>query len=152
MTSQLVCRYKHLVIEDLNVRGMMQGSTPKAQAYAAMGAIRRKLEYKAPWHHCHLSLAHRLYPSSKTCSNCQQVNAKLKRERYWQCPRCAATHERNINAAVNLQPVDPPRRQRGDAPRREGPGRQQHCRWNRPGRPENSTAGPSGPATLTVCG
>ena len=103
MTSQLVCRYKHLVIEDLNVRGMMQGSTPKAQADAAMGAIRRKLEYKAPWHHCHLSLAHRLYPSSKTCSNCQQVNAKLKRERYWQCPRCAATHERNINAAVNLR-------------------------------------------------
>ena len=102
MTSQLVGRYKHLVIEDLNVKGMMQGSTPKAQADAAMGAIRRKLEYKAPWHHCRLGLAHRPYPSSKTCSNCQQVNAKLKRERYWQYPNCAATHERNINAAVNL--------------------------------------------------
>ena len=68
MTSQLVGRYKHLVIEDLNVKGMMQGSTPKAQADAAMGAIRRKLEYKAPWHHCRLGLAHRPYPSSKTCS------------------------------------------------------------------------------------
>ena len=31
------------------------------------------------------------------------MNAKLKRERFWQCPECAAVHERNVNAAVNLR-------------------------------------------------
>ena len=38
----------------------------------------------------------------KTCSNCSNVNAKLKREPRWQCPSCGMNHDRNINAAVNL--------------------------------------------------
>ena len=48
-------------------------------------------------------LAHRFYPSSKTCSNCQTVNAKLKREPVWQCSNYGTVHDRNINAAVNLR-------------------------------------------------
>jgi ribosomal protein S27AE len=46
---------------------------------------------------------HRFYPSSKTCSVCGVVNAKLKRERHWRCGHCGTTHERNLNAAVNLR-------------------------------------------------
>ena len=103
MTSELTNKFQHIVIEDLNVKGMMQGRTPKAQADARMGEIKRQLIYKAEWRHCNISLAHRFYPSSKTCSNCGNVNAKLKRERYWQCPFCGITHERNLNAAVNLR-------------------------------------------------
>ena len=103
MTSHLVHKFQNLVIEDLNVAGMMQGPTPKAQADAAMGELKRQIIYKGQWNHCEVSLAHRFYPSSKTCSNCGFVNAKLKRERFWQCPFCTIIHERNINAAVNLR-------------------------------------------------
>ena len=103
MTSALVHKYQNLVIEDLNVRGMMSGSIPKAQADAAMGEIKRQITYKGQWHHCNVLLAHRFYPSSKTCSICAYVNAKLKREPFWQCPSCMTTHERNQNAAVNLR-------------------------------------------------
>ena len=103
MTSQLVHKFQHLVIEDLNVAGMMQGPTPKAQADASMGEIKRQIIYKGQWQHCEVSLAHRFYPSSKTCSNCSYVNAKLKRQRYWQCSNCTIIHERNINAAINLR-------------------------------------------------
>ena len=103
MTSQLVHKFQHLVIEDLNVAGMMRGSTPKAQADAAMGEIKRQIIYKGQWHHCQVTLAPRFYPSSKTCSNCGYVNAKLKRQRYWQCPSCTQIHERNENAATNLR-------------------------------------------------
>ena len=39
----------------------------------------------------------------KTCSNCSNVNAKLKREPRWQCPSYGMNHDRNINAAVNLR-------------------------------------------------
>ena len=46
MTSQLVHKFQNLVIEDLNVAGMMQGKTPKGQADAAMGEIKRQLIYK----------------------------------------------------------------------------------------------------------
>ena len=103
MTSALVNKYQALVIEDLNVRGMMAGRTPKAQADAGMGEVRRQLIYKGEWHHCNVALAHRFYPSSKTCSVCGVVNAKLKRERHWACGSCGTTHERNENAAVNLR-------------------------------------------------
>ena len=103
MTAQLVHKFQNLIIEDLNVAGMMHGKTPKAQADAGMGEIKRQLIYKGQWHHCEVQLAHRFYPSSKTCSNCQNVNAKLKREPVWQCPSCGMNHDRNSNAAVNLR-------------------------------------------------
>ena len=103
MTAAVVKKFQNIVIEDLNVSGMMQGITPKAQADAGMGEVKRQIIYKGNWRHTNVSLAHRFYPSSKTCSNCQTVNAKLKREPTWQCPSCGTTHERNINAAVNLR-------------------------------------------------
>ena len=96
-------KFQNLVIEDLNVAGMMQGSTPKAQADVGIGEIKRQLIYKGQWHHCNVQLAHRFYPSSKTYSNCGAVNAKLNRERFWQCTPCGPVHERNTNAAVNLR-------------------------------------------------
>lgn len=85
MTSALVNKFQSLVIEDLNVKGMMAGLTPKAQADAGMGEIKRQIIYKGQWHHCKVVLADRYYPSSKTCSACGVVNAKLKRERRWRC-------------------------------------------------------------------
>ena len=103
MTSQLVNKFQHLVIEDLNVAGMIAGKAPKAQADANMGEIKHQIIYKGQWRHCNVLLAPRFYPSSKTCSNCGHVNAKLKRQRYWKCPSCTSIHERNQNAAVNLR-------------------------------------------------
>ena len=103
MTSAIVHKFQNVVIKDLNVTGMMQGRTPKAQADAGMGEVKRQIIYKGQWRHCKVTLAHRFYPSSKTCSNCSEVNAKLKREPSWQCPSCGVNHERNINAAVNLR-------------------------------------------------
>ena len=95
--------FQNVAIEDLNVAGIMKGSTPKTQADAGMGETKRQIIYKAQCDHCKVQLAHRFYPSSKTCSNCQTVNAKLKREPVWQCSNCFTTHDRNINAAVNLR-------------------------------------------------
>ena len=85
------------------VKGMMARRTPKAQADAAMGEIKRQLIYKGLWHHCQVMLADRYYPSSKTCLACGVVNAKLKRKRHLRCGSCGTRHDRNLNAAVNLR-------------------------------------------------
>ena len=75
MTAAVVNKFQNVVIEDLNVAGMMQGITPKAQADAGMGEVKRQIIYKGDWHHTNVSLAHQdvptaaRYPSSKTCSN-----------------------------------------------------------------------------------
>ena len=102
MTSQLVHKFQNLVIEALNVAGLMKGKAPKAQADASTGEIKRQLINKGRWHRCEIILAPRFYPSSKTYSNCGFVNSKRKRERFWQCLSCTIIHERNFNAGVNL--------------------------------------------------
>ena len=103
MTSTVTRKFSELVIEDLNVAGLMRGNTPRAQADAGMGDIKRQLIYKGQWRHTEVILASMWFPSSKTCNVCGTVNRKLKRERMWICPSCGARHDRNLNAAVNLR-------------------------------------------------
>ena len=111
MTSKVTRKFRELVIEDLNVTGMMQGPTPKAQADAGMGEIKRQLLYKSNWRFTRVTMASVWYPSSKTCSTCGTVNAKLKRERTWTCGNCGTSHDRNVNAALNLRNlIKPPGR------------------------------------------
>ena len=116
MTSTLVNKFQTLVIEDLNVKGMMAGLTPKAQADAGMGEVRRQLLYKGEWHHCKMMLADRFYPSSKTCSACGVVNAKLKRATLAVRPLRNEAREESERSGQPAKLVDPPFRQRGDAP------------------------------------
>ena len=80
MTSTVTRKYSELVIEDLNVAGLMRGNTPRAQADAGMGDIKRQLIYKGQWRHTRVILAPMWFPSSKTCSACGTVNPNLKRE------------------------------------------------------------------------
>ena len=103
MTSTVTRKFSELVIEDLNVAGLMRGNTPRAQADAGMGDIKRQLIYKGQWRHTEVILASLWFPSSKTCNVCGTVNRKLKRERVWTCPTCGARHDRNLNAAINLR-------------------------------------------------
>ena len=51
MTSTVTKKFSELVIEDLNVAGLMRGNTPRAQADAGMGDIKRQLIYKGLWRH-----------------------------------------------------------------------------------------------------
>ena len=151
MTNAITRKYRELVVEDLNVRGMMQGPTPKAQADAAMGEIKRLLTYKTRWRYTRMILAPRMFPSSKTCSACQHHNAKLKRERYWQCPGCGTRHDRNVNAATNLKKLlTPPGR--GEE-LRDGKALASRLREGETGPDDRRTATPLfGEATLIVCG
>ena len=103
MTSTVTRKFSDLVIEDLNVAGMMRGNTPRAQADAGMGDVKRQLVYKGLWRHTQVILAPMWFPSSKTCSACGTVNTNLKREPTWTCPDCGARHDRNLNAAINLR-------------------------------------------------
>ena len=67
-------KFSDLVIEDLNVAGLMRGNTPRAQADAGMGDLKRQLVYKGLWRHTRVVLAPMWFPSSKTCSTCGAVN------------------------------------------------------------------------------
>ena len=75
----------------------------KTLSDAALGEIRRLLEYKAAWHGRTLVVVDRRYLSSKTCSSCGHVLEVLPLSvREWTCPAYGAHHDRDRNAAFSL--------------------------------------------------
>ena len=104
VSRALVRKYHTLGVETLNVAGMIKaGLQSKALAYAGMSALLNQIRYKAQRHGTRIVETDQWYPSSKTCSACEVVNEDLRREREWDCPNCGAHHDRNQNAARNLQ-------------------------------------------------
>ena len=84
VSRTLVTKYHTLGIETLNVKGMIKaGLQPKALSDAAMSNLLSQIRYKGQWHGTHIVPASRKYPSSKTCSACNEVNKKL-RNQDWQ--------------------------------------------------------------------
>jgi putative transposase len=105
LTTRLCRENQAVAIEDLNVKGMLANARlSRAIADVGFYAFRRQLLYKAPRYGTDIVLADRWYPSSKLCSHCGVRNATLALgERSWTCTACGAHHDRDVNAAINLQ-------------------------------------------------
>ncbi len=103
-TSGLAARYETIVIEDLNVAGMTRNRRlARAIADQGFGDARRMLGYKTAWNGGRLLVADRWFPSTKTCSGCGAVKAKLPlSERCYACTACGLVTGRDVNAARNL--------------------------------------------------
>lgn len=107
LTTRLAATYGTVVVEDLNVAGMMRNHRlARHIADASFGEIRRQLEYKTDWNGGRLIVADRWFASSKTCSGCGAVKAKLAlSERTYVCTTCGLVLDRDENAAVNLAAI-----------------------------------------------
>ena len=104
MTSTVTKKFSDLVIEDLNVAGLMRGNTPRAQADAGMGDIKRQLIYKGQWRHTEGDPGAPCgSPAARPAAPAGPSTANLKREPMWNCPNCGTRHDRNLNAAINLR-------------------------------------------------
>ena len=97
--------YSAVCIEDLNVAGMVKNRClARSVSDAALGEFRRQLEYKTARTGAVLRVVDRWFPSSKTCSNCGVVKAKLSlSERTFNCDSCGASMDRDLNAAINIK-------------------------------------------------
>jgi putative transposase len=104
LTSKLTREYATIVVEDLNVTGMLRNRRlARHIADAGFAEIRRQLAYKTTWNGGRLLVADRWYPSSKTCSGCGAVKTKLAlSEREYHCQACGLVIDRDHNAALNL--------------------------------------------------
>lgn len=104
ITNYLCKNHATIVVEDLNVSGMMKNDK-LAQAIADCGfyEFRRQLEYKCEKFGSQLIVADQWYPSSKTCSCCGRKKDKLSlSERVFDCESCGSSMDRDLNAAINL--------------------------------------------------
>ena len=104
-TTMIARSYNTVCIEDLNVAGMVKNhSLARSVSDAALGEFRRQLEYKTARNGAALRVVDRWYPSSKTCSNCGIVKAKLSlSERTFNCDMCGLSIDRDLNAAINIK-------------------------------------------------
>ncbi len=104
LTTYLAKNHSRIVIEDLNVSGMM-ANHKLAASVQDMGfyEFRRQLEYKCALYGSQLIIADRWFPSSKTCSNCGTIKESLSlSERTFLCDDCGFTLDRDLNASINL--------------------------------------------------
>ena len=105
LTSKLCRENQAIVMEDLNVSGMLKNHRlARAINDIGFGRIRQQLFYKASRYGVAVFMADRWYPSSKKCSNCGHILECLPLSaRIWQCPLCGFVHDRDVNAAINLK-------------------------------------------------
>jgi putative transposase len=105
MTTQIARTYAVVGIEDLNVGGMLKDHRlALSLADASFGEIRRQLAYKSSWFGSSMVAIDRFYPSSRLCSVCGAIHPGLRMEdREWVCQNCGSHHDRDRNAAVNIE-------------------------------------------------
>ena len=104
-TSRLTEKFSSIGIEDLNVKGMMKNRR-LSRSIADMGfhEFKRQLIYKAAMKGKTVVVADRWYASSKTCCQCESKMTVLPlKVREWTCPCCGTEHDRDVNAAKNLE-------------------------------------------------
>ncbi|WP_353651805.1 RNA-guided endonuclease TnpB family protein [Mycobacterium sp. E136] len=117
VSNSLVKNHDRLVLEDLNVSGMLANHRlAQAISDAGWSEFARILRYKQAWRGGQLVYANRYFPSTKRCSRCGAVRTQMELgERLFSC-ECGHTADRDHNAAVNLalwaqetadQPPDP---------------------------------------------
>jgi putative transposase len=105
LSTRLVRENQVIVVEDLNVAGMVRNHClARVISDAAWRMLLTFLAYKCAWHGRELIKVDRFYPSSKTCSACGHVVEHLPLDvRKWTCPSCQAQHDRDENAARNIK-------------------------------------------------
>lgn len=105
ISKYLIDNYDTICLEDLTVENMVK-NRKLSRAISDMGwsEFRTMLEYKAKWYGKNISIIGKFDPSSKTCSSCGKINKKLTlRDRTWVCLSCNTTHDRDVNAAINIK-------------------------------------------------
>ena len=110
VASELVSQQKLIVLEKINLARFAETRdkdtklSNKARAQRFLGSVselRDAIKNAADRDGVPYVEVNPAY-TSKTCSDCGQVNKALKSEKEWVCPSCGVVHDRDVNAAYNL--------------------------------------------------
>lgn len=105
ISSKIVKDNQLIFSEDLNIKGMVKKHN-LAKAIHDMGwyELTRQLTYKSEWNYKIYKKVNRFFPSSQLCNVCNYQNKDTKNLgiRFWTCPNCGTTHDRDKNASINI--------------------------------------------------
>ena len=105
ITNQLLSENQTIVIENLNVKGMMKNKNlSRSIQELSLYRFKQILKYKAEWYDRQVIEIDRWFPSSKLCNKCGYKNKELTlKDRKWTCPECNSLLDRDLNAAINIK-------------------------------------------------
>jgi len=105
ITTKIVSENQIIILEDLNVKGMMQNhKLAKGIQELGLYEMRRQIEYKADWFGREVVFVSRWFPSSKKCSCCGNIKHDLKlSDREYVCYKCGLVIDRDENASLNIE-------------------------------------------------
>ena len=102
VSTWIAKNYSTVCVETLNVKGMMKNHhLAQAISDCGLGMFLNMLEYKCD----NLVKIDKWFASSQTCSECGYKEEKVKnlKVREWTCPACGTHHNRDLNAARNIE-------------------------------------------------
>ena len=105
VTTEIVkTKPSRIVMEDLNVRGMMKNRhLSRAISEQKFYEFKRQIRYKCEQYGIKFVEVDRFYASSKTCSHCGHIKTDLRlSDRVYICAECGLRIDRDLNAAINL--------------------------------------------------
>lgn len=104
LTTRLVSENQTLAVEDLNVSGMVKNrKLSRAISDAGWSKFQTMLAAKCHKYGRDLTIVDRWYPSSQICSGCGKSGGRKELNvREWECLYCNTFHDRDLNAAENL--------------------------------------------------
>jgi len=105
LTSRFISENQAIALETLNISGMLKNHClAQSISDVSWSSFVTKLEYKAEWYGKTILRIGQFEPSTKICNICGYHNKKITlADRKWQCPDCGETHDRDVNAAINIK-------------------------------------------------
>lgn len=105
LSAEITNQYDIICIETLDMKAMSNKGfhNGKATLDNGFGMFVNMLDYKQFDKHHVLIKVDKWYPSSKTCNVCKYIKSDLQlQDRYWICPSCGTSHDRDYNASRNI--------------------------------------------------
>ena len=115
LSTRLICENQTICLEDISVKDIIaetqnsdacrkqKRNMNRSQYDVSWSEFFRMLDYKAKWYGNTIIKVPSDYPSSRICHSCGEQHEKLSPKiRKWKCPVCGETHDRDINAAINI--------------------------------------------------
>ncbi|MFF3445050.1 RNA-guided endonuclease InsQ/TnpB family protein [Streptosporangium sp. NPDC002721] len=102
LSTTLISENQAVYVENLAVSALARTKLAKSVHDAGWSQFVGMLEYKAARYGRYFAKIDRWFPSSKLCSACGMIAEKMPLDvRSWICA-CGATHDRDVNAAINI--------------------------------------------------
>ena len=107
ITKEITDNYDIIITESLNIKKMIMDKNinlSKKINDATFREILKQLEYKSKEKGKYFFKINTYYPSSQTCSVCDNIDKKYKNlnERDYVCQCCKNTLDRDLNASINI--------------------------------------------------